>query len=153
MVDTLSDQLRLLAQDEEDLAVISAHMQDAVVRVGDMAYLPRARQFALIACRFDWMAATAGQMRRCRTGLHFDRVEKVARTGFDPARQNDMLNLLSVVFEPTDPPAGHVLLTFSGGAAVRIAVECVEAQLRDLGPRWTTTKKPGHADCGEPGIE
>ena len=63
MSNTLTEPLRLLAQDEADLAVLSAQMQDAVVRVGDMAWLPKARRFALVGCRFDWMAAETGRRR------------------------------------------------------------------------------------------
>jgi hypothetical protein len=61
-----------------------------------------------------------------------------------------MLNLLSISFEPTAPPAGTVLFTFSGGAAIRLFVECLEAQMRDSGLRWTTHRKPGHAICDAP---
>jgi hypothetical protein len=57
-----------------------------------------------------------------------------------------MLNLLGILFEQTTTPAGVVTLTFSGGATIRLEVECVDAQLRDLGARWKTRNKPGHAD-------
>ncbi len=140
------DALRLLAQDEEDLAIVSAHMQDAVVRVADMAFIPTARRFALAACRFDWLAAEAGVMQRRQAGMHFDGVLSAATSGFDPAGagKDATLNLLSVDFAPGDAPAGLVTLTFSGGAAVRLTVECLDAQLRDLGPKWQTSKRPGH---------
>ena len=55
-----------------------------------------------------------------------------------------------MVFTETDAPAGTVDLVFEGGAAVRLDVECLEAQLRDLGPRWQTEQQPGHADDGDP---
>ena len=140
----MSDCLRLIALDEEDLAVISANLQDSVIRIGDMAYLPRAKRFALVAARFDWVGAGGGCNERCQTGLHFERVLKVAHTGFDQAAADTHLNLLSVMFQTADPPAGQVVLTFSGGAAVRLDVECVEAQMRDLGPRWKAKAQPGH---------
>jgi hypothetical protein len=144
--------LRLLALDGEDLAVISAHLQDALVRVSDMAYLPSVRRFALVGDRFDWCAAGEGRMERCRVGLHFDRIEKVAYSGLDQSAPTTILNLLSIVFEEKEAPGGVVLMTFSGGGALRLEVECVEAQMRDIGPRWTTRRKPGHAidDSSEP---
>jgi hypothetical protein len=137
--------LRLLALDAEDLAVVSCNLQDAVVRPADLAFLPRQRRFALLASRFDWVAAEAGRMERCRAGLHFDTVTKVASTGFDRGNREAVLNLLSVSFEEGETPSGTIELTFSGGAAIRLDVECVDVQMRDLGPRWTARHKPGHA--------
>jgi enamine deaminase RidA (YjgF/YER057c/UK114 family) len=137
--------LRLLALDAEDLAVVSCNLQDAVVRAADLAFLPRQRRFALLASRFDWVAAEAGRMERCRAGLHFDNVVKVSSTGIRRDDREAVLNLLSVAFEEGEAPAGTVVLTFSGGAGIRLEVECVDAQLRDVGPRWAARHKPGHA--------
>lgn len=137
--------LRLLALDAEDLAVVSCNLQDAVVRAADLAFLPRQRRFALLASRFDWVAAEAGRMERCRAGLHFDSVVKVSSTGIDREDRQAVLNLLSIAFEEGEAPAGAVLLTFSGGAGIRLEVECVDAQMRDVGPRWAARHKPGHA--------
>ena len=93
MPDIPVDRLRLLAQDEEDLAVFSAHMQDAVVRVCDMAFLPKTNVFALVGSRFDWVAAAQGRLERCQVGLHFDRVLKASRKGLDAARPDDSVTL------------------------------------------------------------
>lgn len=144
--------LRLLALDGEDVAVISAHLQDAVVRLKDIVYLPALRRFALLADRFDWCAAAEGRMERCRAGIHFDHVEKVAQIGIAQDEPATVLNLLSIVFTETDPPEGIIQLTFSGGAVIRLHVECVDGQMRDIGPRWATRRKPGHAasDTAEP---
>jgi len=150
MPDKPESGLKLLAQDEEDLAILSAHMQDALVRVGDMTFLPKPRVFALVGSRFDWVAAVHGVRQRRQVGLHFDRVLKASRKGFEQARPDDVLNLLSMAFAVTDAPAGIVDLVFSGGGAVRLEVECLEGQLRDLGPRWQTTLQPGHAGDGGP---
>ena len=135
--------LRLVALDPDDLAVLSANLQDAQIAVADMTYLPRSKRFAVVGKRFDWVKAGAGGCERCSTGFHFERVLRVARTGFEQTG-GGVLNLLAVDFEPTDAPAGHVRLTFSGGAAVRLEVECLEAQMRDLGPRWPCDKQPAH---------
>ncbi len=145
MADKDPEPLRLLAQDEEDLAVLSAHMQDAVVRMGDMVFLPKQGRFALVASRFDWLAAEGKRMERRHAGMHFDNVLKVSRLGLDPKRPDIMLNFLGVLFEETHAPAGFVTLTFSGGGSIRLEVECIEAQMRDLGTRWKTRRKPGHA--------
>lgn len=146
MVDQAPQPLRLVARDGEDLAVVSAHMQDAIIRVGDMAFLPKSRRFALAGSRFDWLAAEAGRMERCQVGLHFEDVLAAASIGIDAVARDAALNLLSIEFTAGEVPAGEVLLTFSGGAGVRLKVECLEAQLRDLGPRWQTSARPGHAD-------
>lgn len=137
--------LKLLALDEEDLAVISVHLQDALVKVEDMGFLPRLQRFALLLNRFDWTAqAIDNEKVRRRTGLHFERVRDAKCRGIDLAQRNGVLNLLAVTFIPTDLPSGYVLLTFSGGAEVRLEVECVEAGLRDLGPAWGCAHAPHH---------
>ena len=148
-----SDALRLMALDADDLAVVSCNLQDAVVRAADLVFQPRQRRFALVASRFDWVAAEAGRMERCRAGLHFDYVVKVSSTGFEPGDRKAVLNLLGIVFEPGEAPAGCVVLTFSGGAAIRLDVECVDAQMRDIGPRWAARHKPGHAIDDAPAAE
>jgi hypothetical protein len=139
--------LRLLAVDAEDLSVVSAHLQDARVRWADMAFQPTERRFVLLADRFDWCAADVGRMERLPAGLHFDGVIKASFQGRKVgAADDETLNLLSISFQETDKPAGIVFLTFSEGAAIRLDVECLEGQLRDLGPRRPVAEKPGHAE-------
>ncbi|HEY0145420.1 MAG TPA: DUF2948 family protein, partial [Methylovirgula sp.] len=125
--------LRLIALDTEDLAIMSAHLQDSLVTVGEMAYLPRSKRFAAVAARFDWVAEAEGKKERCETGFHFERVLKVSRSGFSQQDPTQRLMLLSVAFDEIDSPAGQVVLTFSGGAAIKLDVECLEAQVQDLG--------------------
>ena len=138
--------LRLVALDREDLEVVSCHMQDAVIRVGDMAFLPATHRFAFVAARFDWCeSAKSGKVERARTGLHFDCVRRVQRTGFDPAQPDTVLNVLSIAFEEAQAPAGNVIITFSGDAALRLEVECLDAQMRDMGERWEARGAPVHA--------
>ena len=145
MADPDPQLLRLVALDADDLAVLSANLQDAVVRVRDLVFVPKDQRFALLASRFDWVAAEAGRMERLQSGVHFDHVLGVKFTGFDRNNEAGALNLLSVGFEPDDAPGGAILLTFSGGAAIRLDVECIDSQMRDTGPRWETRAKPGHA--------
>jgi hypothetical protein len=136
--------LHLLAFEEEDLAALSANLQDAIVRIADMTFLPQERRFALICQRFDWVAAEKGRIERCQTGLHFDAVRKASVQGFDQTRRDRVLNLLSITFEGTEAPAGTILLTFSAGGAVRLEVDYIEAQMSDLDLRWKARRRPGH---------
>ena len=143
MVDK-ANPLRLVALDDEDLAVLSANLQDALIPIRDIAYLPEEKRFALAGKRFDWVKAAAGGCERCAVGLHFERVLAVSRSGFTQADPALVLNLLAINFEPTEVPAGHVILTFSGDAAIRLEVECLEGQMRDLGPCWPCEAQPAH---------
>jgi hypothetical protein len=136
--------LKLLALDAEDLAVVSANLQDAIVRLGDMAFLPDRQIFALVMSRFDWEGLLVGRRERRQTGVHFARVRRVTYSKLPRERADVLLNLLSLSFETNDPPSGIIRLTFSGGAAIRLHVECIEAEMRDLGPRWRAKAIPGH---------
>ncbi|MEM7399641.1 MAG: DUF2948 family protein [Pseudomonadota bacterium] len=138
--------LKLLALDEEDLQVVSSQLQDAVVRVGDMTYLPSQKRFAAVVNRFDWESAGEGsdRYRRLRTALRFDRVLGARHKDLAPQDKGRVLSLLAVAFEPAEAPGGKVLLYFSGDVTVQLDVECIEAEMRDLGPAWRTRHKPEH---------
>ncbi|MEJ0012025.1 MAG: DUF2948 family protein [Bauldia sp.] len=141
------DQLRVAAIDEEDLAVMSAYVQDSVLKVGDMVYLPAEHRFAVAMNRFIWEKAIDGKRpdyERRRAALTFDRVLKVQTAGIDRDRPDAVLELLAVSFAFTDNPAGIVELIFAGGGAVRLSVEVIEARLADLGAAWATHAKPNH---------
>jgi hypothetical protein len=140
--------LKLIALDPEDLRVLSCHLQDAVIRVGDMAFIKQDSRFAAIANRFDWESAAnagVGEFQRRRTGLRFERVKAARIQGFDPRQKDQVLALLALTFETGEDPSGVILLHFAGGAAVQLEVECIEAELRDLGAAWGTRSKPVHA--------
>jgi Protein of unknown function (DUF2948) len=141
-----NDQLRLIALDEQDLEVVSSHLQDAVVRVGEMAYVPSQKRFAAILHRFNWEKATkaANENERRRTALRFDRVLGAQLKSLKQSASDRVLSLLAVRFEPSDNPSGYVTLTFSGDASIRLHVECIEAELTDLGPAWRARSKPQH---------
>lgn len=138
------DTLHLLAFDGDDLAIVSAHLQDAITRVADMAYLPRDNRFAMVTSRFDWSKAGTGALQRRMAGLHFDHVRAVQRSGFTQSKPDLVLNLLSIVFEPGDAPAGHITLLFSAGAAIRLDVECIDCQLNDMTSGWRARARPVH---------
>ncbi len=142
------EDLKLIALDPEDLKVLSCHLQDAVIRVGDMAYLNEEMRFAAIANRFDWEQAARiedATYRRRRSGLRFERVKSAKVQGIDLKQKDAVLELLAVTFEPGEEPSGVLTLIFSGGGAIRLDVECIEAELRDLGAAWRTSRKPEHA--------
>ena len=142
------EELKLIALDAEDLRILSCHLQDAVIRVGDMAYLKEGMRFAAIANRFDWEGAVKSkddEFQRRRTGLRFERVKSAQVQGIDLKKKDVVLVLLTVAFEPGDEPEGTLILHFAGGGAIRLGVECIEAELRDLGAVWSTQHKPEHA--------
>ncbi len=138
------DLLKLVALDADDLAVVSAHLQDAIVRVGDIAYLPAEHRFALAARRFDWEAGPADPPRRRLTGVHFERVLAVRTRGVDRSNPDAVLNLLAVTFELTNDPSGTATLIFADGGAIQLDLECIEAQMKDLGPIWEAEGRPSH---------
>ncbi len=136
--------LRLMVFDEDDLAVVSTHLQEADVRLGDMAYLPKTKRFAVAASRFDWTRSASGVFERCFAGLHFERVLKVAYSGLDVRATDRAEVLLAISFVPDDAPSGAVVLIFANGGQIKLTVECLEAAFRDMGPRWTVPERPGH---------
>jgi len=137
--------LKLHALDAKSLAVISAHAQDSCVPRKEMLWLPAQKRFVFTAMRYDWAAAKLGRHERIGAVLRFDRVLKVAQLGLAERDPDAMLHLLAITFEKTDPPSGLVMLAFSDGAAVRLDVECLEGELRDIGPRLPAQACPGHA--------
>ena len=146
-IETPQTPLRIAAFDAQDLAILSAHLQDAEVRVGDMAYLPGQKRFALVCDRFDWIGAGRGRCERCLTGVHFERVSRVRRAGFDQD-PDAVLTLLAISFTPDSAPAGTVMLHFSNDGAIRLDVECVEAAQSDIGPRRPCGNPPQREAAG-----
>lgn len=138
--------LKLAALDVEDLAVLSAHLQDAVLKGDDLAYLASSHRFVLVARRFDWSAAEGEAPRRRLTGVHFERVLAVRSRGIVPgAKSEDALELLAITFEPGEPPSGTATLVFAGGVAIQLDLECIEVRMKDLGPVWEAEGRPDHA--------
>lgn len=140
--------LKLIALDDEDLAVLSAHLQDAVVRVGDILYEAPVKRFAMVVNRFDW-SSLAGPGRdnsftRRRTGIRLQQVTAVRSRNINRSDTDAVLSLLAIIFAPTELPSGIVTLHFSGSMAIELDVECIEAELRDLGAAWTTARQPRH---------
>src|SRR5688572_15765894 len=142
----MGEGLKLMAEDEEDLAILSAHLQDAVLRIGDIAYLPKSRRFAAFLNRYCWEGCPEGAVgERTRTGLHFNNVLKVKATN---VRQNDpdaVAELLALRFHPAGDGAGSVDLMLAGGGCIRLEVEAIDATLRDISEHWPARARPAHA--------
>lgn len=141
------DSLKFVVLDKDDLEVVSAHLQDASVKVSDILWLPREKRLVIGLDRFDWLAANAvnPEFRRCRAALRFERVFACKCRSVSPANKDAVLNLLAVDFVDSDSPSGIVTLTFADGAALRLEVECLEAELADLGQVWKASGFPEHA--------
>ena len=138
--------LNFVVLDEEDLEVVSTHLQDAVAKVSDVHWRPQEKRLVLAVNRFDWEGVQHGDPEyHCRRAvLRFERVLSCKCRDVDPAGKDAVLNLLAVEFEETDAPSGAVTISFSGGATLRLDVECLEAELADLGPSWAATACPAH---------
>ena len=135
--------LKLVALDGEGLEVLSAQIQDSCVAPADLTWLPSQKRFVCGAMRYDWAAAKSGRHERIFAALRFDRVMKVSHLGLE--RRDAPRRLLAVRFEKIDAPSGMVILTFADGAAIRLDVECLEGELRDIGPRKPAEACPGHS--------
>ena len=141
-------ELRLRAVDAEDLAVISACLQDALVSVRDLAYDREARSFMFVANRFRWEAGgidaqEGAPFERILCGVAFDAVDSVAYRGFQRSEEDRILSLLAIRAAPR--PAGATIeLDFAGNAAIRLTAAAVSCRARDFGEAWPTAWRPGH---------
>jgi hypothetical protein len=135
--------LRLTARDAADLSVVSSMLQDALVPPSDMAWLPAERRFVMAVNRYRW--ETAEMRERVHAGISFENVERVRRRDFAAARRGAFLNLLSITFAErgADAPAA-VVLTFAGGAAIRLETTSLLCHLEDFGEPWPAQWRPGH---------
>jgi hypothetical protein len=138
--------LRLMAEDEADLDIIGAAVQDALVRVGEMSFDKKARRFTAMINRFRWEAAGEhGPYERIRSALSFDGVLGVKSRRVRHDSDEALASLLSIGFIPEEePPGGVVRLLLAGGGEVAIEVECLDAVLLDTGPTWPTPRRPDH---------
>jgi hypothetical protein len=133
--------LNLLAQDQDDLPVISAALQDAVAKVGDIAYEPKARRLTIAFNRYRW---EAGARQRVRSALQIGGVLGVQARKIRRDRRDAVVELLAIAFEPGEAPGGVLTFNFAGGGDLRAEVECVDAVLADVSQPWPTTRAPAH---------
>jgi hypothetical protein len=134
--------LRLLAEDAQDLQVISAALQDAVVKVGDIHWEPAARRLTLELNRFRWEAQD--RTERVRTGLQIGCVLAVKARRIRRGAKEAVLELLALRFEPGEAPGGRVVFEFADGGDLSAEVECLEAVLADVSQAWPAKRAPSH---------
>ncbi len=144
---TAMDQLKLAALDQEDLEVLSAHLQDAVLTVADIRYLPKEKKAVFVMNRFVWDKEAdkrSKEHERRRSALAFTQVSGMKVQNISQDAKGVVLELLAVTFEAGEEPSGRIQLAFAGGASLLLEVECIEAQLSDLGAAWSTPNLPQH---------
>jgi hypothetical protein len=135
---------KLRAEDAEDLLVISACLQDALVPVRDLAYIPEEGTFLFVANRFRWEngvrpAPGEAGLERTLCGIAFSEVTAVSYSGFRRSENGRILSLLAIRAENS-----KVHLEFSGGAAIRLEVACILCHAKDIGEPWPTSWQPRH---------
>ena len=140
------NRLKLLAQDEEDLKIISAHLQDALMRVGDIVYLPRRRRLVVVMNRFCWEDCGERQTgARVEAGLHFDNVQTVQSRNIRQDDPEALASLLAIEYTPAPGGSGGIVdLVLSGGGLIRLNVECIDAFLTDLSEPRPALARPAH---------
>lgn len=137
--------LKLLAHDADDLAVISAALQDAVAKIGDIRWDASARTLTLACNRFRW-EASGRKGERIRSALQLGDVAGVQARKLRRDAKGAVVELLSVAFEPAEAPGGAVLLTFAGGGDLKVTVDCLDVILADVSEAWATPRRPGHGE-------
>jgi hypothetical protein len=131
---SVTAQLKLIALDADDLAVISAHVQDARVQPADIIWRQGEKRLVVGMSRLDWEQTLAGETasRRLVAALRFDRVLSCKSRNIDLETPDAAMELLGIEFHPGEAPGGSAVLLFSQGGAVRLDVECLECELTDL---------------------
>jgi hypothetical protein len=138
--------LRLLAQDHEDLQVISAALQDAIAHVGDIRYEPAARRLTVLFNRYRWEACPHGDCERVVSALQFGDVIRLRHKGLRSDDKGALVSVLALAFHPAEPPGGVVLLHFADGLELRLEVDCIDAVLADVSDPWPASREPVHLD-------
>lgn len=139
--------LKLLAEDADDLGVISAALQDAVIKIGDIRYETGSRQLTIACNRFRWEGEGGSGGERVRTAIQLGGVTRLQGRGLRRGAPEAVVSLLAITFEPTadeGDPGGTVLFQFAGDADLRAEVECVDAAMADISGPWPTPRRPGH---------
>jgi hypothetical protein len=134
--------LRLLAEDADDLQVLSAALQDAIAKVGDIVFDARARTLTVAVNRYRW---EAGRKReRVRSALQLASVLSVRSRNLRLGARDAVVEILSLAFEPGEAPGGVLVLTLAGDGELRVEVEAVDALLTDLSDPWPARREPTH---------
>ena len=140
-----TNNLKLIAKTNDDLRVISAHLQDSIVKTSDIASLARNRIFLMQLNRFMWEDVEKGVFRknkRIRSILKFDNVVQVSSRNIDQNNKNRFLDFLAIETQQTPDKNYEMKLIFSGNAVIKIVAEVIEVTLDDQGIAWDTKNKP-----------
>ena len=142
----MAEQLKLTALDADDLGVISAACQDALVAVRDCAYFKDEKRFVLLLNRFRWEADPTVEAAYSRThsALVFNEVTAVRHHEIPLDEPDRMLELLALVLDYRGDRAGPVTLRFAAGRAIRLEITRLACHLGDVGEPWATPWKPAH---------
>lgn len=135
----MSERLKLRARDPDDLAVISAMVQDALVPIADMVYLSEEKRFVLALNRYRW--DQPAEQSRTHALLTVQHVTRVQTKGLDRHKPDRIQNLLSLTFEDD-----ALLAPFAGGGTLRLEAEALDCLLEDVGEPWPAQATPAHPD-------
>ena len=141
--------LKLIARTTEDLRVISAHLQDSIVKTSDIANLKKNRIFLMQLNRFMWEDVEKGVFRknkRIRTVLKFENILKVASKNVDQNKNDRFLDFLAIETIKMPDKNYEMYLIFSGDAVLKLVAEAIEVTLDDQGSPWVSKNKPEHKD-------
>ena len=149
----MASSLKLLAMDPDDLIVISAHVQDSVLRSCEIEFDPARKLLFLPINRFAWESPGARKRifksyERRRSVLHFSQIRSIRSNNIDRGDETQVKCVLSIEFQPSvveGDPGGAIQINFAGGGGLQLDVECIEAQLTDMGAAWSASSKPKHA--------
>ena len=139
--------LKLIARTEEDLRVVSAHLQDSIASVADIANLKKNKIFLMQLNRFMWEDVERGVFRknkRIRTILKFDNVMKVLSKNINQLKKDKFLDFLAIETNITPDKNYEMKIIFAGDAIIRVISEVIEVTLDDQGEAWDTKNKPKH---------
>ena len=139
--------LKLIAKTEEDLRVLSAHLQDSIVNVADIASLKRNKIFLMQLSRFMWEDIEKGVLRKkktIRTVLKFDNVLNVLSRNINQVKKDKFLDFLTIETNLTPDNNYEMKIIFAGDAIIRVISEAIEVTLDDQGEAWDTKNKPKH---------
>ena len=141
------ENLKLIANSEDDLRVISAHLQDAIVATPDIANLKKNRIFLLQLNRFMWEDVEKGVFRknkRIRTILKFDNVIRVTSKNINQSNKSRFLDFLAIESSILKDKSYDINLIFSGDSIIKINSEVIDVTLDDQGEPWDSKTKPKH---------
>tara|TARA_Y100000992_G_scaffold215403_1_gene148623 strand:- start:251 stop:694 length:444 start_codon:yes stop_codon:yes gene_type:complete len=139
--------LKLIARTEEDLRIVSAHLQDSIVNVSDIANLKKNKIFLMQLNRFMWEDVEKGVFRknkRIRTVLKFENVLNVLSKNINQAKKDKFLDFLAIETIITPDNNYEMKIIFAGDSIIRVISEVIEVTLDDQGEAWNTINKPKH---------